>query len=115
MYTAPSRCHYKPRRNLGGGSFLTDELPLRVADDVVPATGAEADAVLADPAVAGLVVLPGRVGLQRSSVGAQGGAVSPGVSSLHQEVLQTKSEGLSGLHLSSPAHLEPYPGQGGAY
>ena len=78
------------QRQLGGCSSLTDELPLRVADDVVPATGAEADAVLADPAVAGLVVLPGRVGPQRSPVGSQGRPVSPAEGSLSQEVLQTK-------------------------
>ena len=77
------------QRQLGGCSSLTDELPLRVADHVVPPAGSEADAVLADPAVVWLVVLPGRVGLQDRAVGAEGGAVSPGVGALQQEILQS--------------------------
>ena len=56
--------------------------PLTFAEDVVPSTGPEGDTVLADTTVAGLVGLPGRVGPQRSSIGAQGGLISPGVSSL---------------------------------
>ena len=57
------------QRDLGGGGSLTDIAPLTPAEDVVPPVGPDGDAVLADPAVAGLVVLPGRVGPQRSPVG----------------------------------------------
>ena len=56
----------------------------------VPSISSDGDAVLADPAVAGLVVLPGRVGPQTASVGSQGRPVSPAEGSLSQEVLQTK-------------------------
>ena len=60
--------------------------------------------MLTDPAVAGLVVLPGRVGPQRSSIGPQGGPISPGVCSLQQKVLQTKLRCLQSSH-SSPGVL----------